>query len=207
MIRYEKDGISFLLCKKTNTATILRLHSHNDVIIIPREVKRYFRTYSVKSIDGQYCLYSDASRIEFEEESNFESICSNAFCKSSIQSIIFPKSLKIISASAFKLSKIQHIDLSKTQLEYIHDEAFSYSSLVDIQLPKSIRQIGNRSFFECKALETIEIPDDSDLYSIGYQAFAFSSLQNLTLPLKITEFDSSWFFQTPRINLCFFKHF
>ena len=139
----------------------------------------------------------------FEEDSNYEIIGKNAFCRSSIQSMIFPKSLKVISDSAFAMSKIQHVDLSKTQLEYICNEAFSYSSLVDILLPKTIRKIGSRAFFECKNLETIEIPEDSDLSIIGYQAFAFSSLKNLTLPLKITDFDTTWFFSTPRINLSF----
>ena len=72
MIRYVKDGITYLLSKKTNTASILTISSDNDVIIIPKVIKRYFTTYNIKSINNNLFLLNKATQIIFEEDSNKE---------------------------------------------------------------------------------------------------------------------------------------
>lgn len=204
MIRINQEDISYLLCRNTKTATVTSINHKYNTITIPKSVKHYFTTYIIKSLSRESFYGISLETLKFSNDSNVVCIDESAFARANIQNIEFPKSLTTISNLSFEQSEIQQIDLSNTQITYIGKEAFRYSNLVNIKLPKSIKQIEYRAFFECKCLNSIEIPEDSDLYCIGDEAFAFSSLKNFNIPLKITEFNPTWFYNTPNItNLTF----
>lgn len=207
MKRKHKDGITYLLCKITKTAYVNHVNSNKDEIIIPRSIKHYFTKYTIKSLNRDSFSLKNIKLLKFSDDSDVEMIDEDAFNGSIIQDIEFPKSLKIISDSSFISCNLQQIDLSNTQIKIIGEKAFYHSNLANIKLPKSIKQIQNEAFLECKNLNSIEIPEDSDLKFIGFHAFAYSTLKKFTIPLKIKDFNPDWFFSTSQLtDLTFTPH-
>ena len=57
-------------------------------------------------------------------------------------------------------------------LEKIDDEAFTYSNIVSLTLPDSVKEIGAMAFRRCGLLSSVTIGENSKLEHIGKQAFA-----------------------------------
>ncbi len=56
-----------------------------------------------------------------------------------------------------------------------------------VSIPSSVKEIGKRAFYECKAMTTVTIPDDSGLTSIlGYAFYNCETLKKMTLPATAT---------------------
>ena len=66
----------------------------------------------------------------------------------------------------------------------IADEAFHVASgLQDVNIPASVKRIGDRAFSLCRNLTTVTFGENSELYSIGDGAFrAAESLKSIALP-------------------------
>ena len=81
-------------------------------------------------------------------------------------------------------------------LEYpvteIADGAFSSSWITGLQISESVRRIGNDAFYECIALEWVEMPREMD--EIGARAFyGCESLTLMEIPQGVTELQSAAF--------------
>ena len=74
----------------------------------------------------------------------------------------------------------------------IADSAFSSSWITGLQIPESVRRIGSDAFYECIALEWVEMP--LGMESIGERAFyGCESLISVEIPEGVTELRSSAF--------------
>lgn len=89
--------------------------------------------------------------------SGVREIGSNAFCGSSIESVVIPNSVTTIGEWAFaSCGKLKKVCLSDN-LKYIDKYAFSMCSRLDsISFPASVQDIGDNSFSSCKRLLKIE---------------------------------------------------
>ena len=74
----------------------------------------------------------------------------------------------------------------------IASNAFSSSWITGVQIPESVKIIGNEAFSECIALEWVEMP--SEMESIGHRAFyGCEYLSSIEIPEGITELKSATF--------------
>ena len=118
-----------------------------------------WKNTSIKDID----MESDALL------SKITKIGDKAFNSSTIESIIFPETLKTIGKSAFANNgNLSSVTLPEG-LTAIEEGVFSVSNLASINIPKSVTSIGNDSFFSCNNLKEIIIPEK--VSSIGENAF------------------------------------
>ena len=118
-----------------------------------------WKNTSIKDID----MESDALL------SKITKIGDKAFNSSTIESIIFPETLKTIGKSAFaNTDNLSSVTLPEG-LTAIEDGVFSVSNLASINIPKSVTSIGNESFLSCNNLKEIIIPEK--VSSIGENAF------------------------------------
>ena len=89
--------------------------------------------------------------------------------------------------------KLVSIDLSRTELLAIGDEAFAEcANLTHIVLPASISQIGNSAFGGCKNLTSISIPEKVTV--LGDYAFAeCEKLKSINIPQGVTNIPNGCF--------------
>mgnify|MGYP002472312488 FL=1 len=114
-----------------------------------------------------------------------------AFSSTPIESIFVPTTVGRIGERAFyKWNKLLLINLSKNLLlKKIENGTFCDSNLSFISISSSIEQIGKIAFSNCKNLQTIEIPQNSEHSQICEKAFyGASSLMLIYLPKKFKEF-------------------
>lgn len=62
---------------------------------------------------------------------------------------------------------------------------FANSNIEKVTIPSYIKYIRSSAFSFCKQLKKIEIPENSELYSIGSYSFHSSSIQSLIIPKNI----------------------
>lgn len=104
--------------------------------------------------------FTSLERVDFSYTNQLKTIGDSAFANcGSLTSVLFPttekSALQVIGSQAFYEAQITTLDLSNTNLVSIGDEAFSYSMLTSITLPKSLIDIGNNTFASCAQLKTI----------------------------------------------------
>ena len=69
------------------------------------------------------------------------------------------------------------------KLKKIDNGLFYYSNIKSIEIPDSVKSIGNGAFWNCQSLKSIEIPDSVE--SIGDYAFGYcKSMKSLTFKGK-----------------------
>jgi len=84
-------------------------------------------------------------------------------------------------------------------ITHIGDFNFSTLPATEIQLPKTLASIGQRSFNECKYLQSIELPES--LTEIKSQAFSWSGLTSVILPANVRTIQNGAFAGTALKNL------
>ena len=100
-----------------------------------------------------------------------------------LTSMNVPSNVKIIGAEAFRnMTGLTKVTFEKpSQVTELKADVFrACDKLKEVMLPASITNLAS-SFYECKALEKITIPDGSKLKTIGESAFATNKkLKNFT---------------------------
>ena len=99
----------------------------------------------------------NARSVVFEENSQLDSICGNAFSHSSITSIEIPNSTTYIGSLAFSgclnLTSIEIPD-NVTRIESC--TFLDCSNLTSVEIPSSVASIGDWAFYRCSSLRTIK---------------------------------------------------
>lgn len=118
-----------------------------------------------------------------------------AFAESQIETVVFSEDaeLEVIQAFAFYQTNLKSIQLPDT-IKSIGEQAFAKSNLESIQLSASLESIGERAFAETRKLKEIEIPEH--VISIGYAAFYQSTLEHIVFLGNETHLYSDIFVHT-----------
>lgn len=114
------------------------------------------------------------------------SIGEKAFVNAPISQIVLPTSLKAILPSAFLgCNNLTHLDLPEG-IQYLGDNCFSYSGLVEVVIPDSVTTMGHSICESCKNLENVVI--GNHISQIEYCAFQnCSKLKKLSIPIGIKD--------------------
>ena len=86
----------------------------------------------------------------------------------------------------------RYIDLSASPLQRLPSCIFAHSQLERIDLPKGIVDIPAMTFFRCRELKYIDLPESLTCLAMG--AFQESGLQLLVVPKSVTSIDVSRFY-------------
>lgn len=99
-----------------------------------------------------------------------------------VKRVTLGEHVKVIHKRAFKGAKLEYIDMSKSDIEIIEEEAFYMcSKLKTVILPRKIQRIMNGAFANCESLVSIELP--SGLKGIWQCAFKdCTSLNTIKFP-------------------------
>ena len=139
-----------------------------------------FANCSVKVIgknafDGceHLCKITFPQTLEIIDESAF-----NGCCK--LKKICLPPNTCVIAKAAFKNCGLESVDMSKTGIKTISEDTFANNTnLQQVNLPKSLTEIGMFAFSECKGLTQIKVPDS--LETIKTYAFYGTNLNSADL--------------------------
>ena len=133
-------------------------------------------------------------------------IWERAFTKcEALKAINIPESVTTIRKEAFADCYALTSIVIPDSVTYIGDYAFSYyynhdektMRLKSVKLGKGVTEIGTSAFSGLKDLTTVEIPEDSELTTIGHLAFyECSSLASIRIPAKTKEIGNAAFEST-----------
>lgn len=123
------------------------------------------------------------------------SIGDNAFRNAkTLQSVTIPKTVKVIQDQAFlSCTGLKNIDLSNSTVEEIAGMAFCGTAITSIQLPNTLKVLGNRALAQTK-ITSITLP--SSLTDVEYNLFANCyELTTVNLPNTITNIGIAAFYR------------
>ncbi|KAK8899050.1 hypothetical protein M9Y10_001348 [Tritrichomonas musculus] len=75
----------------------------------------------------------------------------------------------------------------------IEDNAFESSSIESINIPVTVTEFGNNVFNSCNKLKSIQIPQNSPIFSLGENAFFNTLIDKFDVPSKVKILHSSTF--------------
>ncbi len=79
--------------------------------------------------------------------------------------------------------------------------AFASTGLTHIELPATLVELGNYTFYKCYALETVQFGENSKLIRIGNRAFEQCvSLKSITIPKSVTAIGTNAFAATEKVT-------
>lgn len=201
----ETDNIIYMLNYDEKTANIISIRYQRDEIILPRSFVYKSTEYITKCICERAFQFSDVKIIQIPDDSEIETIESEAFKLSKIESLTIPPSLINLapkwSVSATNLKRVRvspnnpryrsindQIIVGKNSLDDSEFDIFVFCShdVKTVTIPKFVKHIGTFCFNECKLLDTIEFEKDSELQTIGKCAFSGTSIASITIPSSLT---------------------
>ena len=191
MSSQDKYGVTFLTSEK------------KVIIETPQYLSSYVVSKSCESIVGGhsemdsafYPCRNNIKNISFEEESDFSSIDSYVFSKTSLETINFSNCNKLLDINSYCFqycASLKSIVLPPN-LETIGTWAFSSTSIKSISFPKSLKKVEN-SAFRYSSIITINIPEDTNMEKIGVEAFATTrSLTSFYIGEHVTSIETGAF--------------
>lgn len=104
----------------------------------------------------------------------------HVFKNSNLATVTFPKTLNSISEYAFENTKLNIVDLSKTQIKSLPNGCFyDCGQLSDVKLPNGLTFIGEKAF-QKSTIASITFPPS--LQKIDEWAFQYAKLANVVIP-------------------------
>lgn len=166
--RVRKVGIPSTVTKISNFAFS---NSSLEEIFIPKSVIRL----------GQSCFSQcfHLTKVDFEENSELESIGDNCFNSCAFRDIQIPDSVKVIGIYAFTGCRVKRITLPKN---LIHLGAYAFCNcraLIELNIPEGISIIRESLCSGCRSLAYVSFPDNM----VSIEKYAFSQCINLRGPL------------------------
>lgn len=112
---------------------------------------------------------------------------------------VFPASVKRIQKGAFKNNmQIRKLTLNEG-LETIEEEAFSFSSLAEINFPSTLKDISKYAFYGCSNLSTANL-SSTKVSALPEGSFGFSGLQSVVFPSSLTDIGAQAFLNTTNLT-------
>ena len=142
-----------------------------------------WKNTSIKDID----MESDALL------SKITKIGDKAFNSSTIESIIFPETLKTIGKSAFATCiQLNKIEFNNNLTEIGEDAFSSCTTLSTVKIPNSVKTIGKSAFANNGNLSSVTLPEG--LTAIEEGVFSVSNLASINIPKSVTSIGNDSFF-------------
>ena len=107
-----------------------------------------------------------------------------------------------IGRYAFSRTLVSSVSLGK--VEYIEENAFSFSNLTSIVLPKTLKSLGDNAFYCSEYLKEVTI--NSAIKKIPSGAFEFTALKSIAIPESVTEIEAKAFRSTEISSIDFGKN-
>ena len=92
--------------------------------------------------------------------------------------------MTVLPESAFYRSAIENVILPKNLIE-IKKNTFRESELRSIEIPASVKTIGETAFFICNSLANVTFEKESNLTTIGWWAFSCCPIYSIELPASV----------------------
>lgn len=143
---------------------------------------------------GERAFYGCSSLASINLPEGLTNIGSSAFeyC-SNLASIAIPQNIIKIENNTFAECRNLRSIIFPEGLTTIGAYAFQYcTNLSSIAIPKSVTDIEGYAF-HCSSLASIDIPEDSELESIGSYAFVACKFPTITLPRRVTSIGNEVF--------------
>lgn len=145
---------------------------------------------------GKYAFADCSSATTLKLPANIETLGDYAFAATdSLVSVEFPESLKTTGQYTFAYSGVESVKFNEgieflgafaaTPTYSTNSYLFLYcDNLKKVELPSSLKGIGQYTFAYCSSLEDITLPANLEL--IGQNAFRGSGLKSFTVPANVT---------------------
>lgn len=200
-IQFQVGDLRYVAYPESQQATVAGYvgTTQTDLVAIPASVSHNGTQYTVSAI-GAEAFASKRGVGSISIPASVKEIGDNAFCLCfHLQSIeVAPDNICFCSDNGVLFNKdktfliayptarsIDSIYTVPATVKHIGISAFYYSRLTGINLPASLKTIGNEAFYGCSALTDIGFP--LGLQSIGEKAFYMCrSLTTLSLPDNLT---------------------
>ena len=168
-----------------------------------------FRNTNVKSVTipegytsiGDRVFMNCSSLTNVYLPSTLVAINNRAFEGTSITNITIPSKVKILGTYVFsRCSQLKTANINTTIITELKEGLFTGCySLTRLNIPSSIKKIGDSFAYGCSSLSSVTIP--SSVTSIATNAFAeCTNLYSVSLPSSVTDFGNSTFRNTKWIN-------
>lgn len=109
------------------------------------------------------------------------------------------KNSDVFDVLFFVKRDIESFDIPKN-IKFISNYAFSDSSIEAIDIPSSVTHIGSYAFAFCEQLESIEIPQNSELKTIGKYAFYGSLIESISIPSSVVSIEKFAFYSCSELK-------
>lgn len=157
--------------------------------IVTKKVSVSGKNKFYRSIDGN--IYSkDGTKLILSREGHslripdgVTDIMDSAFTETSIESVECPSSLKIIHKDAFSYSSIKQINLEN--VNRIDSQAFYGCRLSDVEIPGSVKVITDRSFACIYKDPNMKVILNEGIEDIMQNAFASSTFKEISIPESV----------------------
>ena len=119
-----------------------------------------------------------------------------AFCKSNIESVVFPTSLERIEWSQFaECSRLTSVSFAaEGNLKIIGRYAFQYCPLTCVSIPASVETIDDYAFKSNSSLTSVSFAAEGKLKKIGSYAFQYCPLTHVVIPSSVQEIAGNAFY-------------
>lgn len=109
-----------------------------------------------------------------------------AFRHCSFSKLVLPASVSVLGERVFAdIEKLESVDLSATCIERLTAVFENCTSLYEVDLPSSLKDINENTFSGCRSLREITLPDG--LAEIWDDAFANTSLVRIVIPDSVKQ--------------------
>ena len=184
---YESNFIIGKTNKESSKFDILHFSRRDiETANIPSFIKR------IDSYAFDKCI--GLQKVEFDEDSELESIGDLAFSRTFIERISIPPNVTRIGECCFSscrlLKCIQFSEHSK--LNSIEKATFSCSAIESIIIPSCVTRICQFAFSSCYGLEKVVFSKDSELKTIEKDAFCNSAVSTIKIPSSVVELEEGW---------------
>lgn len=170
----------FSVCEQLEEIIISNsLREAGDYAFYWNKVKKIKLPKTVEKL-GARCIASDIEEIELDENNENFKLVGNT---------IFSRDGKSIVMVFNKIKKKRIYEIPEG-VEHIEEDAFAFCRFSKIILPKSMKKIGKRAFYEALADEIV-LPEE--LEEIGEYAFSRSELLRIKIPESIKEIKKGTF--------------
>ena len=134
-----------------------------------------------KNEDTLICYPNAKADKTYTLPQSVKSVSPSAFKNSKLEEITFNEGLVDIGEEAFSKTAIKEAALPQS-LKDIGDSAFEASSIKSITIPASVSSIGNLAFANCPELRSVKFESPEILESPGYNIFLNTKLEKIIVP-------------------------